>query len=198
MNTDNLDTIWNQESNTGPTSEEALQLVRMERRKETRWKIRMGFFGFNLTLATALAIWATATGKSQLSESWPASVALLTLWATYIEFVRFRLNEAARYRSMGQDIRSALKLALAKTMAASREIKILLAINALTIIPMTLASMQNLLDSGKMTPQQATSFAIFNAVVLGGNIVVLSVQYFAKLRPQSDLLRGRIDSLTEQ
>jgi hypothetical protein len=195
MNTDNLDTIWNQESNTGPNSEEALQLVRKERRKEARWKIRMGFFGFNMTLVTVLGIWGTASGKSQLSESWPAWVGLLAMWATYVEFIRFRLSESARYQAMSQDIRSALKLTLAKTMAASREIKILLAVNVLTIIPMTIASVQNLLGSDKMTSQQAMSFAVFSGVVLGGNIAFLSVHYFAKLRPQSDLLRERIESL---
>ena len=34
MNTDNLDDIWKQESNTGPTSEEALQLVGLGERMD--------------------------------------------------------------------------------------------------------------------------------------------------------------------
>jgi hypothetical protein len=195
MSTDNLDNIWNQESKAGPNSDEALQLVRKERRKNIRWKIRMGFFGFNMTLATVLAIWATASGKSTLSESWPASVGLLVMWATYIEFIRFRLSESARYQTMSQDIRSALGHTLARTMAASREIKMLLAVNVLTIIPMTMASVQNLMGNDKMTSQQAISFGVFSAIIFGANIAFLSIHYFSKLRPQSDLLRERIESL---
>lgn len=197
MNTDNLDDIWKQETNIGPNSEEALRLVREDRRKDASWKIRMGFFGFNMTLATVLGIWGTASGRSQLSDSWPAMVGLLAMWATYIEFIRFRLSETARYQTLGQDIRSALKLTLTKTMAASREIKILLAVNVLTIVPMTVASVQNLLGSDKMTSQQAVSFGIFSALILGGNIVFLSVHYLTKLRPQCDLLQERIASIED-
>lgn len=124
-----------------------------------------------------------------------AEIALIVLWATYIEFIRYRMNETIRHRSMSQDLRSALRLTLEKAKASSREIKILLTINILTVIPMTIASVQNLLGSDKMTAQQAISFVIFCALIFGVNIAFLSIQYFAKLRPQCDLLQRRIESL---
>jgi len=195
MNTDNLDHIWNKEKNDGPKTDEALELLRKERTKDKRRKIRLCFFGFNLTLATVIAIWATASGKSRLPESWPATVSLLALWATYIEFIRYRMSDSGRCKLLSQDLRSALRLALGKAVACSREIKILLAVNILTVIPMTIASVQNLMGNNKMTAQQAASFAIFCAIIFGANIVFLSVQYFAKLRPQCHMLRERIESL---
>jgi hypothetical protein len=195
MNTDNLDKLWNSGTPAGPTADEALELIKKERGKDTRRKIRMGFFGFNLTLATAVVIWATASGKSRLAESWPATVSLLALWATYIEFIRYRMSESRRYELLGRDLKSALRLTLDKTLAASREMKVLLAVNLLTIIPMSVASVQNLLHPGKMTPQNAVSFAVVCAVVFGANIVFLGVHYFARLWPQCKLLQNRIGSL---
>lgn len=195
MNTDNLDNLWNTGTHTGPTADEALKLIKKESAKDTRRKIRMGFFGFNLTLATAVVIWTMASGKSRLAESWPATVSLLTLWATYLEFIRFRMSESRRFKLLGRDLKSALRLTLDKALATSRELKILLAVNLLTVIPMTVASVQNLLNSDKMTPQNVVGFAVLCAVVFGANIVVLGIHYFARLRPQCDLLQNRIESL---
>ena len=197
MNSDKLDSIWSEQSNleTGLNQDQALQLVRRARIRDTRRKIRLGFFGCNLTIATVLAVWATVSGKSHLAESWPATVSLLTLWATYIEFIRLRMSAAARYKLLSRDIRSALRLTLDQAVVAAREIKILIAVNVLTVIPMTAASVQNLIRGNKMTSEQALSFAILCSIVFGANLLFLSIHYFASLRPRCDLLRKRVESL---
>jgi len=195
MSTENLDNIWKEASTTGTGTDDVSRLIRKAQASDRRWKIRMGLFGFNLALATALGIWGTVSGRSNLSESWPAAVALLALLATYVEFIRFRMNESARYESMRRDLKSALQRTLTKAMASSREIRILLAVNVLTVVPLTIVSVQNLLGADKMTAQQAVSFAIFCSIIFTANIAFLTFQYFVKLRPQCDLLQKRVESL---
>ncbi|MDA1069428.1 MAG: hypothetical protein O3C43_23385 [Verrucomicrobia bacterium] len=195
MITDNIDNIWNSASNTVTDTEEPLQLVRKERTKDVRRKIRMSIFGFNLSLATVVALWATVSGKSQLPDSWPALVCLIILWATYLEFIRYRISQSSCDKLKSHDLRTAFQLTLEKARTSLREIQILLAVNLLTIIPMTIVSVQTLLDNGKMTTQQGLGFTIFCLLIFGANIAFLLIQYFSTIRPQCALLQKRIESL---
>ncbi|MCB1100167.1 MAG: hypothetical protein KDN22_31675 [Verrucomicrobiae bacterium] len=194
MNTSDLEEIWNQpQTSSLPNAEEALQTFRREQSKVKRRKFCMTMCGFNLALASTLGAWALASGKSAILESWPALVSLIALWATYIEFVLFRRRQSHRFGQ--QDIRSVLQVSLRRALASLREIKILLAVNLLTIVPMTLTSVQMLISSDKMTTREALSFGVFGFVVFGLNIAFLAVYGIAKIRPQCHLLRDRLDAL---
>lgn len=198
MNENEIEKIWKSNEASGASTSGIANVIRNERNATTRFKIRMGFFGVNMSLATALGIWALVNDRTSIREAWPAIVSLLALWATYIEFIRFRLGESRRIDRMTDDVRSAVVWALAQTRSTTREVTVLLAVNVLLVIPMTVIGVQSLVASGKMTGQQSLSFGLFSLVVLGGNFVVLFLHRRNTLIPRRDLLeRERADLESE-
>ncbi|WP_193213643.1 hypothetical protein [Luteolibacter marinus] len=154
----------------------------------------MGFFGFNMSLVTGLGIWALATGRTSMGEAWPAIVTMLALWATYLEFIRFRVAESRRFAPMTNDVRTAIEWTLVQTRAAAREIKLLLAVNALLVVPLTALGARSLMASGKLSGDQSLGFGLFSLIILGGNFAVLFMHRRNTLIPRQQLLeRGRAE-----
>ena len=199
MNTHDLDAIWNcSRSGASPNPDKVMQLVRREETREKRRKIRMALFGFNLTLASVLGAWALASGKTTLSEAWPALVCLVTLGATYVTFLVARRRMATGQGLTQHDIRSVLETLLRRTRASLKETLGLLAVNILTVIPLTIASVQGLTDSGKMSQSEAMSFAFFALVVFGLNIAVLAFYGLTRLRPSCLKLEEQVANFAAQ
>lgn len=196
MNTNELEELWNgTQSGISPDPDKILKLIRREESKETRRKIRMGLFGFNLTLASVLGGWALASGKATLADAWPALVCLLTLWATYVAFFVCRRRSTHALGLPQRDLRSVFRTMAHRAQSSWREIKMLLVVNVLTVIPLTVASVQRLVGTGKMSTQEAISFAAFALVVFGLNISVLAIYGLTRLRPRYHRLKEHLAML---
>ncbi|CAN5356629.1 hypothetical protein BH23VER1_BH23VER1_17570 [soil metagenome] len=194
MTPTDLDQIWKDtETTLLPNPEEALGIVRRERRREKTREALTVVSGINLSVATLAVAWGLYQGRIPIGEAWPACFVLLLFWGSYLEMFRFRSSNDGRFPD--KTVREVLESTLRRARASLRDTKILLVLNLAAVVPMMVVSVQSLSAAGKMSAGEALSFSLFAGTVLAANIGFLAYNALGRLLPRTRLLRAQLASL---
>ncbi|HMJ90297.1 MAG TPA: hypothetical protein VK530_10795 [Candidatus Acidoferrum sp.] len=200
MNMDEMQSAWNSPRNNLPTGEQrrlaeqfTRQMVR-RRRFQALWLINT--FAL-LTIATALAARAVATGKAELAQEWALLPLLIAPWMFAIHFLRRHLKPGSPAPRGEVSVADSFRAALSSNRREQSHLKAVGVLFAI-VIPLLAVSMQQLHAVGKASTRELTSMAVFFGGVLLLSSAGIAARYFGRVMPQQKRLSALLAELNDQ
>ena len=200
MNYNDMQALWNSPANRprGTTQQQfaerfARQLIR-RRRFGWLWLINTFLW---LTLITALAVWNVVEKKVAIGSEWALIPLLIVPWGFALHFLRRHLKPGPAVARGEMPVADSFRVALQSNRSEQSHLK-LVGVLFVVMIPFLALSMWQLRTTGKVSPRELESMAIFfgaTLLICGGG---LAARYFGRLRPQQRQLNDLLAELNEQ
>lgn len=195
MNLEHYESAWRSSARTTTNHEEAAAFVSHMTRSARRQHIVLSICAVNAGVTSLFTV-AVLLFHRPLDEGGVASAlglqALLTLAVLALWRRQRRRRRALQAGTL--TVLDSARAAFGHVTGEMKDVRLLLWLAAI-VIPMLALSVRQLMVSGKMNTQQATSFALVCAVIIAANAAYQWRRYNHKLAPQKHRLEQILSAL---